>query len=161
MTWICTRRNVKFDLERPKPQMVSTEDVAHSLSMICRFNGHCRRFYSVAQHSVLVAREVMRRTGDWKAREYALFHDAAEAYIGDVIGDLNARRGRILKSSRRADARVVEAAVPLMEMFGYATALRSLTQGRAVYTMQFSTYSKVPQGITDQILVRRGRRIPS
>jgi len=83
-----------------------------------------------------------------------------EVYLGDVIGDLNARRGRILASSQRADARVVEAAVPLMEMFGYATALRSLTQGRAVYTMQFSTYSKVPQGITDQILVRRGRRVP-
>jgi len=82
-------------------------------------------------------------------------------YIGDVIGDLNARRGRVLAQRPRAEARVVEAAVPLMEMFGYATGLRSLSQGRATYTMQFSTYSKVPQSITDQILVRRGRRVPS
>ena len=82
-------------------------------------------------------------------------------YIGDVIGDLNARRGRILAQRPRGIARVVEASVPLMEMFGYATALRSLTQGRATHTMQFSTYNKVPQGITDQILVRRGRRVPS
>ncbi len=80
-------------------------------------------------------------------------------HVGDVIGDLNARRGRIMAQRQRGDARVVEASVPLMEMFGYATVIRSLSQGRATHTMQFSTYSKVPRGITDQILVRRGRRV--
>ncbi len=64
-----------------------------------------------------------------------------EEYLGDVIGDLNSRRGKISGIIPRKDAQVVNAHVPLSEMFGYATALRSITQGRAIYTMQFSHYS--------------------
>ena len=75
-----------------------------------------------------------------------------EQYMGDVIGDLNSRRGKIEGIIPRKDAQVVKAYVPLAEMFGYATRLRSLTQGRAIYTMQFDHYDLVPQNIADQII---------
>jgi elongation factor G len=70
-----------------------------------------------------------------------------EEYVGDVIGDLNSRRGRVGGSFMRADGHVVKATVPLSEMFGYATALRSATQGRALFTMEFSHYGEVPESV--------------
>ncbi|MDZ7671434.1 MAG: elongation factor G [Halanaerobiales bacterium] len=75
-----------------------------------------------------------------------------EDYMGDVIGDLNGRRGKIEGMERRANAQVVNAYVPLSEMFGYATDLRSKTQGRATYTMQFSHYEKTPKSVAKEIL---------
>ena len=75
-----------------------------------------------------------------------------EEYLGDVIGDLNSRRGKVSGILPRKDAQVVEAFVPLAEMFGYATDLRSITQGRAVYTMQFDHYEKLPQNLVDEII---------
>ncbi len=74
-----------------------------------------------------------------------------EEYLGDVMGDLNSRRGKIEGFSARKDAQVIKATVPLSEMFGYATVLRSMTQGRAIYTMQFSHYYEVPKSIADEI----------
>ena len=74
-----------------------------------------------------------------------------EDYMGDVVGDLNRRRGRIASMEPRGNARVVRADVPLSEMFGYATELRSFTQGRASYTMQFKQYEKVPNNIASEI----------
>lgn len=74
-----------------------------------------------------------------------------EDYLGDVMGDLNSRRGKIEGFSARKDAQVIKAYVPLSEMFGYATTLRSMTQGRAIYTMQFDHYSAVPKSISDEI----------
>jgi len=75
-----------------------------------------------------------------------------EEYMGDVIGDLNGRRGKIEGMERRANAQVVKAYVPLAEMFGYATDLRSKTQGRATHTMQFSHYDKTPKSVAKEIL---------
>jgi len=75
-----------------------------------------------------------------------------EDYFGDVLGNLNSRRGRIEESGRRANSQIVKASVPLSEMFGYATDLRSMTQGRASYSMQFSHYEKVPKSVADQIV---------
>ncbi|MDZ7266105.1 MAG: elongation factor G [candidate division KSB1 bacterium] len=74
-----------------------------------------------------------------------------ENYMGDVMGDLNSRRGRIRGMFPRGHAQVIAASVPLSEMFGYATTLRSITQGRAIYTMQFSHYDQVPQSIADTL----------
>lgn len=74
-----------------------------------------------------------------------------EAYLGDVLSDLNARRGRIQAMEERAGMRVVTALVPLAEMFGYATDLRSMTQGRASYTMEFSHYEEVPPQVAEAI----------
>jgi elongation factor G len=75
-----------------------------------------------------------------------------EEYTGDVIGDLNSRRGRIEGMETRATAQVVKAFVPLSMMFGYATDLRSKTQGRATYVMQFSHYEEVPQNIAKDFI---------
>jgi elongation factor G len=77
-----------------------------------------------------------------------------EDYMGDVIGDLNSRRGRILGMSQRGNAQVIDAEVPLATMFGYATDLRSRTQGRATYTMQFANYSAVPNQIQEEIVAK-------
>jgi elongation factor G len=74
-----------------------------------------------------------------------------EEYLGDVMGDLNSRRGKIEGFAARKDAQVINANVPLSEMFGYATILRSMTQGRAIYTMQFEHYSEVPRSIAEEI----------
>ncbi len=75
-----------------------------------------------------------------------------EEYLGDVMGDLNSRRGKIEGITPRKDAHVVRATVPLSEMFGYATTMRSMTQGRALYTMQFSHYDETPKSISEQII---------
>ncbi|MBT8203501.1 MAG: elongation factor G, partial [Acidimicrobiia bacterium] len=75
-----------------------------------------------------------------------------EDYMGDVIGDLSARRGKIESMDQRGNARVVTALVPLSEMFGYATDLRSQTQGRAAYSMQFHSYQEVPNTIAEEIV---------
>jgi len=74
-----------------------------------------------------------------------------EEYLGDVMGDINSRRGKIEGFTARKDAQVIRAHVPLAEMFGYATVLRSMTQGRAIYSMQFEHYSQVPQSIAEEI----------
>jgi elongation factor G len=78
-----------------------------------------------------------------------------EEYMGDVIGDISSRRGRVEGMEMRGGAQIVKGMVPLAEMFGYATALRSKTQGRGVYTMQFSHYEAVPKFISDQIIEGR------
>ena len=77
-----------------------------------------------------------------------------EQYLGDVMGDLNSHRGEIQGINPRSDAQVVKAFVPLSETFGYATRLRSLTQGRALFTMQFSKYQAVPSSITEEIVAK-------
>ncbi len=75
-----------------------------------------------------------------------------EEYIGDVIGDLNSKRGRIQSVNKRGHVQVVSATIPLSSMFGYATDLRSKTQGRASFTMQFSHYEEVPQNVSEEII---------
>ncbi len=81
-----------------------------------------------------------------------------EEYMGDVIGDINSRRGRIEGMEARSGAQIIRAYVPLAEMFGYATDLRSRTQGRGVYVMQFSHYEEAPKNITDEIVAKRQGR---
>jgi elongation factor G len=75
-----------------------------------------------------------------------------EEYMGDVIGDLSSRRGRIEEMDQRGQDRIVKAQVPLAEMFGYATELRSRTQGRATHSMQFDSYQEVPKSISDDVV---------
>jgi elongation factor G len=77
-----------------------------------------------------------------------------EEYMGDVIGDLNRRRGRVVSMEPRAGFQVVTVHVPLAEMFGYATDLRSVTQGRATYTMQFDHYDEVPRQLAENLVAR-------
>ncbi len=77
-----------------------------------------------------------------------------EEYMGEVIGDLNSRRGRIMGMESRAGAQVVAAMVPLAQMFGYATDVRSATQGRATYTMTFHHYEQVPKSVSEEIIAK-------
>lgn len=99
--WIQTYTGRKFWPLDPRPEDIAVEDIAHALSMKCRFTGHCREFYSVAQHSCLVASLLDEAGADVKTTAWGLLHDAAEAYLPDVarpikkdlvgFGDLEAR----------------------------------------------------------------------
>lgn len=88
--WLFTHTGVKVFLANPSPAVINVQDIAHSLANLCRYNGQCKKFYNVAEHSVLVATEVLRRTGDRALALSALLHDAPEAYLGDVTGPLKA-----------------------------------------------------------------------
>jgi len=77
-----------------------------------------------------------------------------EEHLGDVIGNLSSRRGKVQNIERRGNAQLIRAQVPLSEMFGYATDLRSMTQGRATYTMQLSNYEEVPKGVSEEIVAK-------
>jgi elongation factor G len=81
-----------------------------------------------------------------------------EEYMGDVIGHLNSKRGRVEGMSKRGNAQIIKAMVPLAEMFGYATNLRSMTQGRATYSMTFSHYEEVPRVVRDEIIEKNKGR---
>ncbi len=72
--------------------------------------------------------------------------------MGDVVGDISSKRGQILEMTNRGMAKVVRALVPLAEMFGYATSLRSMSQGRAAYSMEFDHYSEVPKNVEQDII---------
>jgi elongation factor G len=73
-------------------------------------------------------------------------------YMGDILGDLSSRRGKIGGMTQRGEAQVIAASVPLSEMFGYSTKLRSQSQGRAVYSMEFSHYEEVPKSKAEEIM---------
>jgi elongation factor G len=81
-----------------------------------------------------------------------------EEFYGDVLGDISARRGQITEYDQRGTLKVIRALVPLAETFGYATDLRSLTQGRASYSMEFDRYEEVPRGVAEKILGTRAKR---
>jgi elongation factor G len=78
-----------------------------------------------------------------------------EDFMGTVVGDLNSRRGQIQQMGDRGNIKTVRAMVPLAEMFGYATNVRSLTQGRASYSMEFGEYQEVPRNVAEQIMKDR------
>ena len=77
-----------------------------------------------------------------------------EAYMGDIIADLNGRRGKVKSMEAHGGTQIVSSRVPLAEMFGYATELRSRTQGRATYTMHFDCYEQVPRAVSEEIVAR-------
>jgi elongation factor G len=77
-----------------------------------------------------------------------------DQFFGDVLGDISARRGKIGAMTQRGEAQVIGATVPLSEMFGYSTKLRSMTQGRAVYSMEFSHYEEVPKAKAEEIIAK-------
>jgi elongation factor G len=87
--------------------------------------------------------------------------ETPDEYVGDVIGDLNSRRGKIMGMENKGVITVVKAYVPLAEMFGYATTLRSLTQGRGTFIMKFSHYEEVPQHVAEQIIGERSAAVKS
>jgi elongation factor G len=85
-----------------------------------------------------------------------------EEYMGDIIGDLNARRGRVEGMEHRAGSQVIRSMVPLSEMFGYATEMRSRTQGRATYSMHFARYEEAPRSVAEEIIAKvQGKTVGS
>jgi elongation factor G len=84
-----------------------------------------------------------------------------EEYMGAIVGDLNSRRGRIVSMEARGSSQVIRASVPLGQMFGYATEMRSMTQGRATYTMQFARYEEVPPAIAEEIMAKVAGKPPA
>ncbi|MFA4937375.1 MAG: elongation factor G [Patescibacteria group bacterium] len=81
-----------------------------------------------------------------------------ESYMGEVIGDINSKRGQVLEMRDRTTIKVIDAHVPLAEMFGYATSLRSMTQGRGSYTMEFDHYAEVPRNVAEEIIGDKGKK---
>ena len=77
-----------------------------------------------------------------------------EDYMGDVMGDLSSRRGKLGGMEQKGNSQIIRAQVPLSDMFGYATDLRSRTQGRATYTMQFARYEEVPRNLAEEIMAK-------
>ena len=77
-----------------------------------------------------------------------------EPYMGDILGDLSSRRGKIGGMTQRGEAQVIASTVPLAEMFGYSTKLRSMSQGRAVYSMEFAHYAEVPKSKAEEIVAK-------
>ncbi|MGH7917837.1 MAG: elongation factor G, partial [Candidatus Binataceae bacterium] len=113
---------------------VDSSELAFKIAGSMAFKAACERAHAVLLEPVMEVEVV-----------------TPQEFMGEVIGDLNARRGKIQEMENRAGAQVISARVPLATMFGYATRLRSITQGRANYTMQFGVYEQVPQQIYEEL----------
>jgi elongation factor G len=120
-----------------------------------------------SEMSFAVAGSMALRSGAAKARPVLLEPImkievvAPEEFLGDVLGNLNARRGRIEGLESRGNVQMISGYVPLAEMFGYATDLRSLTQGRGTYYMEFAYYEEVPKTLADEIIVKVRGYVPT
>ena len=128
---------IEVDLYDGSFHEVDSSEVAFKIAGSLAFQQACRRARPVLLEPVMSVEVV-----------------TPEEYMGDVIGDLTARRGRVQSMEARSGAQVIACKVPLAEMFGYATDLRSVTQGRANYTMQFDNYEHAPRDVSDQVVAR-------
>jgi elongation factor G len=131
--------DIKGTLTFGSYHVVDSSEIAFKLAGSMAFKEGCARAHPILLEPVMSVEVVV-----------------PEEFMGDVIGDLSARRGSIKGMDSRAGAQVVTATVPLAQIFGYATDLRSMSQGRATYTMQFSNYEPVPQVIADEITAKAG-----
>ena len=116
---------------------VDSSEMAFKIAASLGFKEACRRARPVLLEPVMDVEVVM-----------------PEEYMGAIVGDLNSRRGRIISMEARGSSQVIRASVPLAQMFGYATEMRSMTQGRATYTMQFARYEEVPSAIAEEIMAK-------
>ena len=116
---------------------VDSSEMAFKIAASMGFKEACRRARPVLLEPVMDVEVVM-----------------PEEYMGAIVGDLNSRRGRIISMEARGSSQVIRASVPLAQMFGYATEMRSMTQGRATYTMQFARYEEVPSAIAEEIMAK-------
>ena len=116
---------------------VDSSEMAFKIAGSMGFKEACRRARPVLLEPVMDVEVVM-----------------PEEYMGAIVGDLNSRRGRIVSMEARGSSQVIRANVPLAQMFGYATEMRSMTQGRATYTMQFARYEEVPAAIAEEIMAK-------
>ena len=129
--------DIKVNLTDGKHHDVDSSDMAFKIAATAAFRDAARRAKPVLLEPIMAVDVV-----------------TPEEYMGDVIGDLNGRRGKIDSMEQRGREQIVKAHVPLSEMFGYATELRSRTQGRATHTMQFDTYRQTPAKVQEEIVAR-------
>jgi elongation factor G len=135
--------DVKVRLTDGSYHEVDSSEIAFKIAASIGFKEACRRARPVLLEPVMDVEVV-----------------TPEEYMGAVVGDLNSRRGRIVSMEARATSQVIRAHVPLGTMFGYATDLRSMTQGRATYTMQFARYEEVPPSVAEEIMAKVGGKPP-
>jgi elongation factor G len=131
--------DVKVRLTDGSYHEVDSSEIAFKIAGSMAFKEACRRGKPVLLEPVMDVEVVTPRE-----------------YVGPVIGNLNSRRGRIMSQEVRGTSEVVRAMVPLGQMFGYVTDLRSMTQGRATSTMQFARYEEVPPSIAEEITAKSG-----
>ena len=129
--------DVKVTLEDGDYHDVDSSEMAFKIAGIMAFKEAARKASPVLLEPIMAVEVV-----------------TPEDYMGDVIGDLNSRRGKVGSMEQRGNNQVIQSEVPLSEMFGYATDLRSKTQGRATYTMQFASYQQTPRNIQEEIVAR-------
>jgi elongation factor G len=123
---------------------VDSSEMAFKIAASIGFKEACRRAKAVLLEPVMDVEVV-----------------TPEEYMGAIVGDLNSRRGRIVSMEARGSSQVIRASVPLGQMFGYATEMRSMTQGRATYTMQFARYEEVPPAIAEEIMAKVAGKPPA
>ena len=128
---------IELDLYDGSHHEVDSSEVAFKIAGSMAFQDACKQARPVLLEPVMAVEVV-----------------TPEEYMGDVIGDLTARRGRVQSMEARGNAQVVASKVPLSEMFGYATDLRSRTQGRATYSMQFDSYEQAPKSVSEEIVAK-------
>jgi elongation factor G len=129
--------DVKVKLTDGSYHDVDSSEMAFKIAGSMGFKEACRRAKAVLLEPVMDVEVV-----------------TPEEYMGSIVGDLNSRRGRIISMEARGTSQVIRAHVPLGHMFGYATEMRSMTQGRATYTMQFARYEEVPNAIAEEIMAK-------
>ncbi len=120
---------------------VDSSEMAFKMAAILGFKDACRKAKTILLEPIMKVEAI-----------------TPEEYMGNVVGDLNAKRGQIDKMEDRGNSKVILAKVPLAEMFGYATQLRSMTQGRANYSMEFLHYSEAPKNVTEEIVEKSGKK---
>ncbi|MBC8144347.1 MAG: elongation factor G [bacterium] len=132
--------DIKAKLHYGSSHDVDSSEMAFKIAASMCFKEACRKAKPVILEPVMAVEVV-----------------TPEEYMGDVMGDLSGRRGKIEGMTPRSDAQVIKAMVPLAEMFGYSTTLRSATQGRAIYTMTFDHYEEVPKSVAAEIVEKSGK----
>lgn len=120
---------------------VDSSEAAFKMAAIFAFKDACRKAQPVLLEPIMSVEVV-----------------TPEEYMGNIVGDLNSKRGQIGQMTNRGNSKVIDAKVPLAEMFGYATSLRSMSQGRAGYSMEFHKYAEVPRHIADTIIGEKGKK---
>ena len=128
---------VEVDLYDGSYHDVDSSEIAFKIAGSMAFQDACKKAQPVLLEPIMAVEVV-----------------TPEEYMGDVIGDITSRRGRIQHMEARGNAQVITCKVPLSEMFGYATDLRSLTQGRANYTMQFAAYEQAPKNVSEEVVAK-------
>ena len=154
---ICTFTGKRFNPLDPDPELIDIEDIAHGLSNVCRYGGQCKEFFSVAQHSTLVAASILRDNGSWDEAKWGLLHDAPEAYIGDIVAPLKVQEEYTFY--REAEDNLMEA---IAERFGLVSPMPEIVKKHdlIVRETEMRDFGSVPKELRGHYDVLPGRITP-